>query len=328
MRKSTERLVNGFRLVSNSEVQTFKECRRKWWLAWYRGLVPRTREVQGVRSTGTRLHIGLEAYYQPGGQSVSAALTALLGAQQEDRNSLPADSSDLEQLQKDFQLERIMLEGYFEWLAETGEDQFLQVVASEEYIETEFMEGSARKGRYPVKIIGKIDSRFLDTRTGRRKIMDHKSVQVFENPRLLGLNEQTLHYLLLEFLSTEEGEARCDAALYNMMRRVKRTAKAIPPFYKREVIERNQHELNAYRNRLAGSITDLQDAEWALDYADDPETVQMIVYPRPSRDCTWKCPFFKVCRMFDDGSRAEDAVETFYEVADPMAYYQGKEREE
>ena len=79
-----DRLVNGYRLVSNSEIQTFKQCRRKWWLQWYRGLASRQTEVQGVRSTGTRLHIGLDAYYQPEGQSTRAALAALAATQAED----------------------------------------------------------------------------------------------------------------------------------------------------------------------------------------------------------------------------------------------------
>lgn len=329
----SNRLVNGYRLVSNSEVQTFKECRRKWWLQWYRGLTPRHREVTGVRSNGTRLHVALENGYQPGMSfQYHGALKALHVAQEADLALLLEQDpmGDPADLKKDFVLEQIMLEGYAEWLAETGEDQFLKVIASETYVEAEFLEGNDRKGRSPVKIIGKIDTRFEDIRNGHRKIMDHKSVVSFIKPTELGLNEQTLHYLLLEFLSTPEGEARCDAALYNMLRRVKRTAKAVPPFYQRLTIERNQHELDSYRYQLAGVITDLQDVEHQLKYAtdDDPELLPMLVYKRYSNDCHWKCPFFKVCRMFDDGSRVEAALEAEFEVHDPMEYYQGKEREE
>lgn len=325
-----ERLVDGYRLVSNSEIQTFKECRRKWWLQWYRGLVSRQAEVQGVRSTGTRMHVGLEAYYQPGVSQPWKALEALSVAQGEDlavATQSSASADVVAQLYKDFELERIMLEGYFQWLAETGEDQFLEVIASETYVEAPFLEGSPRKGMHPVKIVGKIDTRVQDTRSGRRKIIDHKTVVAFVKPMALGLNEQTLHYLLLEWLSTEEGEARCDAALYNMLRRVKRGPRAVPPFYKREVIERNRHELESYKHQLTGVITDMQEVEWRLEDG-DPGLLPMLVYKRASDDCHWKCPFFKVCRMFDDGSRVEAALEAHYTTGDPMAYYQGKEREE
>lgn len=326
-----DRLVNGYRLVSNSEMQTFKQCRRKWWLQWYRGLVSRQAEVQGVRSTGTRLHIGWQAYYQPEVQSTGAAMAALVQAQQEDLAKLQPDAygfinDDLRRkLLSDFQLEQIMLEGYFEWLAESGEDSNLEIVSSETYLEASFPVTLA-DGTPPVKVIGKIDTRVTDRRTGRRAFLDHKSVTVFENPQLLKINEQTLHYLLLEWLTTEEGEARCDAALYNMARRVKRTAKAVPPFYKRIRIERNQHELESYIRRLTGVIGDIQQVEKTLDRS--PEMASYIAYPTPSRDCTWKCPFFVQCPMLDDGSRVEAALEAQFTVHNPLEYYQGREEVE
>jgi hypothetical protein len=324
-------LVNGYRLVSNSEIQTYKSCKRKWWLAYFRGLTSRTVEVQGVRSTGTRLHIGWQAFYQPGVQSAQAAIDALREAQAEDLAKLQPDqfgflNDDLrKKLISDFDLERIMLEGYFEWLAETGADADLEVVSSETYLEGSFPVTLA-DGSPPVKVIGKVDTRVVDRRTGRRRFMDHKSVTVFEDPQLLRLNEQTLHYLLLEWLNTGEGEARCDAAYYNMARRVKRTAKAVPPFYQRITIERNQHELESYIRRLTGVIGDIQRTEQTLDAR--PEMAAYVAYPTPSRDCTWKCPFFKVCPLFDDGSRVEAAVEAQYVQHNPLDYYQGREEVE
>jgi hypothetical protein len=317
--------------VSNSELQTFKQCRRKWWLSYYRGLVSRQTEVQGVRSTGTRLHIGWQAYYQPGVQSTEAAMAALVAAQQEDLGKLVPNefgflNDDLrKKLASDFQLEQIMLEGYFEWLAESGEDSDLEVVSSETYLEAGFPVTLA-DGTAPVKLIGKIDTRVLDRRTGRRRFMDHKSVTVFENPQLLKINEQISHYLLLEWLTTGEGEARCDAAYYNMARRVKRSAKAVPPFYKRVVIERNQHELESYIKRLTGVIGDIQQVEQTLDAR--PEMAAYVAYPTPSRDCTWKCPFFTQCPMFDDGSRVEAALEANFVPHSPLDYYQGREEVE
>jgi hypothetical protein len=329
---------DGFRLVSNSEVQTFKSCRRRWWLGWYLGLRPRTQEVQGVRSIGTRLHIAAAEYYRPGtgGGSITAAMKALEEAQDADLKVFQGETDgfgflpDATALRKDFQLERIMLEGYFDWLKEEGADQFLQVVSSEQYVEAPFLEGNARRGRHPVKIIGKLDTRVVDVRSGEPKFLDHKTVSAFDKPEVLKLNEQTLHYQLLEWLSSETGEARCWEALYNMMRRVKRTATAKPPFYQRVSLRRNQHELDSYRYQLTGAITDMQDVEHQLKYTgeDDPHLLPMLVYKTASRDCAWKCEFFKVCHMFDDGSRVEAALEAFYESGDPLSYYQGKEGEE
>jgi hypothetical protein len=54
---------------------------------------------------------------------------------------------------------------------------------------------------------------------------------------------------------------------------------------------------------------------------DEGTAHQAVAYPRPSADCTWKCPFFSVCPMFDDGSAVEQAIDELYEVSDPYAYY-------
>lgn len=316
------------RLVSNSEVQAFKQCRRKWWLAWYRGMTPRKREVRGIARTGTRLHIALDAYYRSG-MDIAAAWGALAEAQAADKATLAAQSqmpfADAEaDLVKDFDLEAAMLEGYFEWLAETGEDSVIEVIATETYVEAEFLEGGG--GIPPVKLIGRLDLRVRDKRSGRRAFMDHKSVQAFANPALLGLNEQLLHYRLLEFLNTTSADDRCDAAYYNQLRRVKRGPRSKPPYFMRQTVEHNKHEIDSYTQRMAAVITDMQRVE--RDMREQPEIAQHLAYPTPSRDCTWKCPFLKVCRMFDDGSRVDAAIEYYYEVGDPLAYYQAEQEKE
>lgn len=316
------------RLISNSEVQTFKQCRRKWWLAWFRGMTPRKREVRGIARTGTRLHIALDAYYRDG-MDVVTSWAALTEAQAQDRATLEAQeqvpfSSALGDLLKDFDLESAMLEGYFEWLAETGEDSAIEVIATETYVEAEFLEGNHEIA--PVKLIGRLDLRVRDRRSGKRAFMDHKSVQAFKAPVLLGLDEQLLHYRLLEFLNTETADDRCDAAYYNMLRRVRRGPRSKPPYFKREIVEHNRHELDSYQNRLAAVVTDIQRVE--LDMREQPVIAQHLAYPTPSRDCTWKCPFLKVCRMFDDGSRVESALENLYEIGDPLSYYQGEQEKE
>ena len=43
-------------------------------------------------------------------------------------------------------------------------------------------------------------------------------------------------------------------------------------------------------------------------------------------DCEWSCDFVKICPLFDDGSRVEDAIQDMYTERDPLSYYQGKEK--
>lgn len=326
--------VNGYRLFSNSEIQTFKSCRRRWWLSWYRGLTPRKDEYTGVKHIGSRIHLALEHFYVPAGQTpvdpiatheiiVAAELDKFYSHYDNSPFGFPAE--ELKALEANFALERVMLEGYIGWLQETGEDSTLEVIESETYVESVIPATFTGTKFLPVKIIGKIDTRVKDLRTGRRKFIDHKTVQSLDT-RMLRQSEQMLHYHLLEWLNTEEGEARCDGALYNMMKRSKRTARATPPFYHREPVDHNRFELESYRDRLVGVITDIQRAEQQIK--EQPSLIPTVMYPTPSRDCTWKCPFQKVCTMFDDGSRVEDALENLYQVRDPMSYYGGQEQRE
>lgn len=333
-------IVDGVRLVSNSEVQTFSDCKRRWWLAWYRGLTPRVQRVDGPASTGTRIHAALASYYVPDGETPANPLQTLQRVQNEDMEALNAQSntwdedegelvvtrhgSTVERIRADllnsFDLEHAMIEGYVQWLEETGADDDLEVIASEAYVEATLFEDSAFGGH--VKLIGKLDARVRSRTTGRRKFIDHKTVGSLHDP-ILGLNQQMIHYQVIEFLNTEEGEARCDGALYNMLRKVKRTRASKPPYFDRVPIDHNIYEIESHLERMRHFLWQVDFAESDMEHGGDH---RYVVPPRPSRDCVWKCEFFKICRMFDDGSRVEDAVRDLYEKKDPLSYYGGREK--
>lgn len=311
-------------LFSNSEITTSQLCPRKWWLAWYRGLTPRLKDVQGPRSTGTRIHIALGALYEFGG-SAHKAEVALTVAQLEDMRTLRAQyefDEDLElriaKLNSDFDLERIMLEGYLGWIQETGIDSTLEVVGVEQYLEVDYLVSNVEK----VKIIGKIDSRVRSRITGRRLFIDHKTVQSVHDSTL-NMNRQMLHYHLLEQLSAPPGEQRCDGALYNMLRKVKRTRASKPPYFARVPIDHNKYQIQSYTMQLDTLIGEILQKTYALKQGGDP----LVMLPaNVGRHCTW-CPFMKVCTMFDDGSRVEAALEDLYEIKDPLSYYGAREKE-
>lgn len=335
-------VVEDVRLVSNSEVQTLKDCPRRWWLAWHRGLKPRRRQVIDARSTGQRMHVALAALYTPNG-SIRDATKALLYAQRADRRDLDAqllretfyESEEIynavveaeKSLTSAFDLEHAMLEGYLEWMQETGVDENLEVVSVEQRVEIELPLELSRTARWrigTVKLIAKLDARVRNTLTGAIKFIDHKTVGTLHDPTL-GINQQMLHYHAVEELANPDGP-RSEGALYNMLRKVKRTRSAKPPFYARIPIDHNKFELEGYGRQLYGIIDRFEKLEPALER--HPDLHQMIVPPRPSRDCAWKCDFFKICRMFDDGSRVEAAIEEHYETGDPLAYYDTEETSE
>lgn len=323
--------IDGILHVSNSQVQNFKECRRRWWLTWYRGLRHKTESPTGKNHSGSRFHKALEGWYVPEGAPRVDPRRGLELAIMEDQQVLhdhlvatgwdrvPSEHPDHVKLMKANDIERLMVAGYMEWLEETGADAHLRVVAAESYVEADFEPGSGPSsfGR-PVKLVGKLDVRAYHSDLNIRVFIDHKTRDVIPSAGELRRDEQMLHYDLLEELSAPDDGSHCQGALFNVTRRVKRTARAKPPFYWRELIPHSEHVKRSFRARLTGTIRDMISVEAMLDSGIHHASV---AYPTPSRDCDWKCPFANVCTMFDDGSDIERLLGDHYRVDNPMHYY-------
>ncbi len=313
---------------SNSEIQTFKRCRRKWYLAWYRRLRLKAQDPVGALATGNRVHRALQAWYVPEGETPTDPRTALEAAIRDDweackqayaqRGAEPSPEL-IKEFNDNAALERAMVEGYMEWLIETGVDSGLRVVAPETYLEVPL---EVAGSNVDVFLIGKLDVRMIREYDGVRLFMDHKTTMSLTEPlKTIRLDEQMLHYHVLEWLSDVEG-GRCDGALYNMLRKVKRSARAKPPFYDRVEVRHNKYELESFRRRLIGVIKTMLDVIARLEANEDPH---VVVYPSPTRDCSWSCDFLPVCTMFDDGSRVDAMLEQYYVQEDPLSHYKKNE---
>lgn len=310
-------VVDGFRLVSNSEVQTFKDCPRKWWLSWYLGLTPRKTELAGVRKTGDRVHIALAALYTPNATH-DDCLDALEEVIAADGRVAAATGQFTKELKNQFDLERAMVEGYLQWITETGIDAQLEVLASETYVEAVLPSIHT-----PVKLIGKIDAEVRNHATREDGFIDHKTAASTVVPGLR-LNEQKLHYHLVHFLARPDAERRLSFAYWNVLKRVKRTVRANPPFYARHPVPVNQYEVNSYNVMVTGTVIRMLSTQHSLDMGEDHH---LVAYRRFSETCSWKCPFIDVCPLFDDGSNVWAAVDDLFVARDPLSYYGGREKE-
>jgi hypothetical protein len=135
----------------------------------------------------------------------------------------------------------------------------------------------------------------------------------------LQMNTQMKHYRWLESKTTPEGE-RADGALYNVLKKVKRTKAAKPPFFARYEINHNQAELDSYEKHMTRIIAQILALE--VELADTPlEEQPHVAYPSPDESCSWRCQFFQLCGAFDDGSRAEDMIRDQFVTRDPLARY-------
>ena len=294
--------------ISNSEIQTFKDCRRKWYFGYYRRLKPKVENYTGPLALGSRIHEALDQYYSKGIPLLEAH-SNLVAIDLEKLNKEYRDTSDLE---SEAELGRIMLEGYLQWVEDEGIDAELEMISTEEIISMPMFDGK-------VELQGKIDMRVRRKIDGARMFRDFKTVggSFTEFGSTAHMNEQILTYMTLEAAQNKEGE-RSDGGIFTMLKKVKRTGNARPPFFEQIEVRHNIYALRNFWKRLQGSIGDMLNVRQALD---DGVDHQLVAYPRPSRDCKWKCQFFSVCPLVDDGSAAEAAISDSFVAGNPYDYY-------
>lgn len=318
------------RRISNSEITTWQDCPRRWYMAWHLGLRPRFEAPIGPLAMGSRVHDALRGWYTPIiAEQVDplVALEALLLADQRvlethhAETMSPQSEEALHEFNKEAELQRAMLEGYMEWITTEGTDSHYEVISAESFVEVPFMSVERPFGlpMVGVFLIGRLDVLMRRISDGALGFLDHKTVQsITEARKLLDLDPQMRTYrLILKLINDVETKF----ALYGMLRKVKRTRAAKPPFYDRAVVRCNPRELQAHTWHLEGAITRIVEAETTLRMAPGAKTLHTEIHPRKSRDCDWKCPFVKVCPMFDDGSRVEAALEDQFIHVNPLSYY-------
>ena len=313
--------------ISNSEIQCYKMCKRKWWLTYYRHLVPIREESHGPRTIGNRVHGAVAHYYTAQATCEDAQQQAIDlhdWAVALDIDKFPEDESEI---RKEADLSRAMLEGYFEWLAETGADEGMTVVGVEEEVEKTIITPWTKT---PVRIRAKLDLRVSQKHplgvghAPQTMFLDHKTVQEFTTPtRTLHLDEQMLLYdWLLRWFELPGGVV--NGAIYNMLRKVKRSRQAKPPFYERFTVRHTKQELRSFHARLMGELEDIIQTRKRLDLVPGGESVVHIVYPTPTRNCSWACDFFPVCNLIDrPDDKPDQMIARLYQEGDPYKRYDG-----
>jgi hypothetical protein len=275
--------------------------------------------VVGPLALGSRIHAALEEYYRDG--------TPLLEVHQRlldlDRDKLIDDGFDTDKLDDEAELGRLMLEGYLEWVDDEGLDSDLEVIGVEEVLKYDF---PLERGE--ITLMGKIDQRVIKKFSNTRACLDFKTAVTFNIWNdIAHMSPQLKTYLLLDKLTSQRDgvERRVDGGIFRLLRKVKRGARAQPPFYEDMHISHNDFVLRSFWIQLSGVLQEIYDARTALENGADP---MRVAHPNPTPDCRWSCNFFQVCPLFDDGSNVESALEDQFTTVDPYDYYGDKSDDE
>lgn len=300
--------------ITYSDMQTFQVCPRQWWFRVYRRLRPIHTPRVGALPLGSRVHTALEMYQKGEVPHPVVAWDALIS---HDYAVMTAAGMITEDLDKEDRLGRTMLEGFTTWEAEEGFHDKYEVVAVEQ--------GLADRLTLPevpgveIHIRGKLDRLLRRRIDGSLWVDDIKTLGTFsERDRMtLQMSPQARLYVMLAKSSMPDQWVA--GMVFQMLRKVLRTARAQPPFYDLAEIPISDHDLEQYQHRLVGMATRIADVTAALDSgADDRE----VAYFAPSWQCA-TCAFRTPCRLMQDTSReaAEEFLADFFETGDPWARY-------
>jgi hypothetical protein len=201
-----------------------------------------------------------------------------------------------------------MMEGYFQTVEEEGWDVGLEFVGAEQAVQAEVG---------PFVLQGKIDARFRRESDGALLQMEHKTVGDFRRTEYAQQDPQFLTYDLLSLLTKPDG-VPTDGIILNMLRRVKRTARAKPPFYARHEVRHNLEELRSHYQHVEAIGMQIHAARLRLD-AGEPH--HLVCPPSISSSHQWSCDCSKLGALPDDGSDLEYVLEDAFVKHDPYARY-------
>jgi hypothetical protein len=290
-------------------MDTFKTCRRRWFLQYYLKLRRKYQAPRIAADTGSAVHDALHTFYVLGGvhnydDALEAALNALELRRDSDLARVAGDDQGTKDTEEIHEVAAIVAEGYFEWLIETGADDHWRVEGTEEKLQV--------IGPLDTEIKGYVDLRGTHIPSGDLLVVDTKVVASIDDTiKTLHMNEQGPLYAALLKMAEPDND-RGFRVVWNMLKRNKHSAKAKPPLYQRYELAINPDMLRQFYAQLHGQIQDMLTLEGRLN---DGEAHHIVAYPTPTRDCSWKCPYFSLCGAMNDPRNDVDwIIQNNYEV--------------
>lgn len=286
------------RRIRQSQLSKFRRCRRSWEMEYVRGLelARNPDQTKGARDIGTVVHTAVEAYYT--GRSWKDEMKAAIEAK------VTAGTWSPEWMEV-YELARIMVEGWEEWLATTAADANEEVLLCEQNLELHL--GTFHGD--DVILTGKPDLVVRNTLNDLVIVDDTKTVGKFQNA-LIHSGQGLTYGLMLKMGYDLEP----DLFRTTQLRKVKRTARAKPPFYQRSEAFINTQMLRHHYIRTQAQVDTMVELMQFFERqgTSDRYEYDKLFYPNPTGTCDWDCDFLAVCAAMDDGSNYEHILNLSY----------------
>jgi PD-(D/E)XK nuclease superfamily len=268
-----------------SDIDNFLTCRRLWtWNYVHDFHPPETKH--GPRNLGTRVHKTLEHLYSGKEADPVAYFNALSAkdiAWQEESGSAPWE---IDALYKETVIGRRLIEKYVEWREESGADDGLEVVSTEEVIEAPILGGD-------VLLKGKIDVKFRNVHSGFLLLNDFKTVGRLDSGTRAGLEHSYQHHVYMSIESLAHPDEPMPRATNTLLVKGR-----YPEIHRFPIPGTAIATPNRLRKIEAICIEMMRSIDEEIDY------------PSPGKHCAW-CDYRKPCLIADDN---EDSAMEYLRV--------------
>lgn len=202
-------------------------------------------------------------------------------------------------------LASIMVSGYIEWVESCGLDSRITDVVTEKSLKAKLSEN--------IWLMSRPDLYFnVD---GNPVMVDFKTVNSINQFAEGGVRDtQPLHYAAVHYLLT----GSVPSFSYRLLRRVRRTSTAMPPFYGVTDVYHNEQDVMQYIERVRAQVRDMCQVNWRSSQV---AYMSVGAYPTPAYDCAWSCPFSAICPNLDKHGHSIDRLLSSLVDSDPLAHH-------
>ncbi len=270
-----------------SDFSAFLSCRRSWAMG-YRLNLCKPKVAPSVAGIGTLFHLGAQAHYE--GASKTDVLWAVRERATADRLEIVSPAW-LAKHDSNSKMALAMIAGYVDWVEREGKDVGWTVQGTEREINVEW------PGRPGVFVTGRLDLEITD-RWGLLKLVDFKT-RTSVNPSFAdSIDFQRKAYAVLRML--EDGQVYA-GAIHRYARRVLRGPKAVPPFYGEYELVFSKETLVRHFQVMDAMLAEMIPLSQHVENLGAAGLTDTRLYPNPTKDCDWRCPFTDVCQAVDEG---------------------------
>lgn len=319
------------RLIRNSELSVFRDCRQRWYWEFVLGLKPKN--TANALRFGELIHLALERYYIPGtkrGPHPASTFSALYAEQLETSTKfgmrgVSGDVEDESAWTEAGDLGVAMMNNYIETY---GSDDSIEILAPELPFQVLVRHPKTKKPMFYA--VGKLDAVYRNRSTLRIGLMDHKTARTISTDHLALDDQAGMYWTFAPTYLRKHGylksDQKIDHILYNFLR------KAVPD-------TRPQNEDGQYLNQ-DGSVSKRQPPPYFLRYpvwrdpADRKELRRRVIlqawemeqvekgklpiYKNVTRNCAL-CPFYDPCELHETGNNENEMLDLAYQPWEPYS---------